>query len=275
VSYLNTLPLVHGLASGRASGRIDLSYAPPAELAVRMAADELDVALLPVIELARLGDLEIVPGLAIGTFGPSRSVLLVSNGPVEEVETVALDRESRTSNALIQVLFRKVWHRAPKFVDAPDTLEKALEECDAAVRIGDKALFGQIPEGCHVEDMGTVWTNATGMPFVFAVWAARPGIVDAELYRAFHDSRREGTRAIDRIAEDHEWNGTRHPDLVRLYLREHIRNRLGSRELDAIRTFLNAAASLDLIDGAPKLKLAQQRWTSCHDVAATLARTPG
>ena len=97
VSYLNTRPLVFGLEQGLAEPRIDLSYDVPARLADRMLAGELDVALMPVIELARLPELEIIPGLAIGTFGPSRSVLLISRKPIEAVESIALDQDGQDS----------------------------------------------------------------------------------------------------------------------------------------------------------------------------------
>ena len=89
VSYLNTRPLVFGLEQGVGEDRIELSYSVPARLADRMIAGELDIALMPVIELAKMPELEIVPGLAIGTSGPSRSVLLISRRPIERVESVA------------------------------------------------------------------------------------------------------------------------------------------------------------------------------------------
>src|SRR5262245_62540185 len=106
VSYLNTRPLVFGLEQGIGGGRIALSYDVPSVLASRMAAGELDVALLPAIELARIPDLAIFPGLAIGSLGACRSVLLVSPLPLDEIRSIALDPESRTSNALVQVLCR-------------------------------------------------------------------------------------------------------------------------------------------------------------------------
>ena len=104
VSYLNTKPLIYGLERGLGADRVELSDDVPSVLAERMSRGEIDVALLPVIELARMPDLEVVPGLGITTFGPSRSVQLLSRVPVPAIERVALDRESRTSNALAQVL---------------------------------------------------------------------------------------------------------------------------------------------------------------------------
>ena len=91
VSYLNTRPLVHGFEQGLGRDLIELSYDVPSTLSDRLARDELDVALIPVIELARIPDLEIVPGLGIVSRGPARSVFLISNGPPEKARTVGLD----------------------------------------------------------------------------------------------------------------------------------------------------------------------------------------
>src|SRR5262245_65695577 len=121
--------------------RLELSYDVPSILASRMAAGEVDLSLLPIIELARIPDLRVVPGLAIGSFGNCRSVLLVARKPLTEIESVALDPESRTSNALARILFAEAWGAAPEFVVGPKDLELALAEHDAVVRIGDKALF--------------------------------------------------------------------------------------------------------------------------------------
>jgi chorismate dehydratase len=213
-----------------------------------MERRELDVALLPVIELVRIPDLEILPGLAIGSRGPCRSVLLVSRGPLAAVRHVALDPESRTSNALTRILFHEVWKGEPEFHPGPRDLHAALETADAAVRIGDKALFEPLPDGTVAHDLGQAWTDATGLPFVFAVWAARPGAVDRRLYRAFHASRRYGTEALDAIADDYTWNGRQYPEISRAYLRRAIRYRLGSDEVRALKRFHDLAWGLGLTD---------------------------
>jgi chorismate dehydratase len=270
VSYLNTRPLVFGLEQGLGRDRVELSYAVPSALAEGMAQGSLEVALLPIIELARIPDLEIVPGLAIGTRGPSRSVLLVSNLPIEHVRSVALDPESRTSNALTRVLLAEVWGKDARWIEGPRELSAALDSADAVVRIGDKALFETIPEGCRVFDLGEVWTDHTDLPFVFAAWIARPGVVDRELYRTLHESRRRGSREIPSIAEDYTWNGSHYPEVARVYLSEHIHFRLGAVELQALRLFFALAARHGVIDTAPELRLALLRDTECHEAAARL-----
>ena len=268
VSYLNTRPLVFGLEQGLAEDRIELSYSVPARLTDRMIAGELDIALMPVIELAKMPELEIVPGLAIGTSGPSRSVLLVSRQPIEQVGSIALDAESRTSNALVQVLCDRVWNIAPRFLAGHRGLDEALLECDAAVQIGDKALFAEPPAGAVVYDLGGVWSAAMGMPFVFAAWFCRPGTIDREIYEALHESKRRGMKNVGPIADDYTWRGNQYPQLSRDYLEKSIRFRLGSPELDAMRAFFDAAAKIGVVENAPKPKLALTRWTTCHETAA-------
>ncbi len=269
VSYLNTRPLVHGLEHGIGSQRIELSYDVPSVLADRLAAGELEVALLPVVELARIPDLEIVPGLGIVVRGAAQSVLLVSNKPLEQIRRVALDPESRTSNALVQVICRDALGLSPEFVPAGLDLAETLRDHDAAVRIGDKALFEPLPEGVHALDLGEAWFETRKLPFVFAVWAARPGVVDRRLYEDLHDSRREGTAQVDRIAGEFTWQGHTHPDVVRRYLQKHILYRLGSAELESLELFLERCHALGLTERVPPLKLALGRDdTLCHERAA-------
>jgi chorismate dehydratase len=276
VSYLNARPLVYGLEHGLGSGRVVLSHDVPSRLAERMAGGELDVALLPIVELARIPGLELVPGLGIVTGGPSRSVLLLCRRPATEVRTVALDPESRTSNVLAQVLLIDAWGRRAEARAGFADVAEALRECDAAVRIGDKALFEPVPPGVEVHDLGEEWTRRTGLPFVYAAWVARAGAVDREIYRLLHASRREGCGAIDRIATEYVWRGERQPGTARAYLAENIRYRLGAPEVQAIERFLEAAARHGLIGAAPRIRMALARRTGCHEIeAAGAGRSAG
>ncbi len=256
VSYLNTRPLVFGIDQGMGADRIELSYEVPSTLADRMAAGELDLALLPAVELARIPHLVVVPGLAIGSSGNCRSVLLVARKPLAEVRRVALDPDSRTSNALARILFAKAWGVQPTFVVGPRDLASALDEYDAVVRIGDKALFEPLPEGTIAYDLGGAWTARTTLPFVFAVWAARWDVVDRDLYEILHASRRAGVSAVPAIAADYTWNGRQHPEIALAYLRDAIRYRLGEPEVTGLRRFLAAAAEVGAIDTAPTIAFA-------------------
>jgi len=256
VAYLNTAPLVYGMEQGLGAERIELSYDVPAVLERRMSAGELDLALLPVVALATLPGLEVVPGFGITVQRAARSVLLVCQRPLELVRTVALDAESRTSNLLVQLLFDRAWKRRPRYTTGSATLEETFAQADAAVRIGDKALFEPLAPGLEKIDLGRAWNELTGLPFVFAVWAARPGTVDDGLRRILHESRRAGIRALPRIAAEFHWRGRRDPELVRRYLTEHIDYGLGTAELEALRLFFFLSTELGLIPTTPELALA-------------------
>jgi len=264
VSYLNTRPLVFGMAQGLGAGRVDLSYDVPSVLADRLAREELDVALLPVIELARIPDLAVVPGLAIGSLGACRSVRLLSRVPLDEIRSIALDPESRTSNVLVRVLCAERWGLSPAFVPGPADGEAALSAHDAAVRTGDKALFEPVPAGVVAHDLGAAWTEWTRLPFVFAVWAARLGVLDADLYRLLHASKRAGDQALSAIAEDYTWHGRQYPDVSLPYLRETMRYRFGGPELEAVKAFLAAAARTGCIERVPDIRIAAPTETACR-----------
>jgi chorismate dehydratase len=181
---------------------------------------------------------------------------------------VALDPESRTSNALVQILLAERRRPAPVFAPGSGDLEADLTAHDAAVRIGDKALFEPLPPGTVSHDLGEAWYERTRLPFVFAVWAARPAVVDRALYVAFHDSRREGLRQIATIADDYAWRGRRAPAVSLEYLTQNMRYRLGATEVDAMRSFVRAAAGLGLVPGAPEIRLAYFSDTACRIAAA-------
>ena len=267
VGFLNTRPLVYGLARGLGAERIDLRYDVPSLLADRMREGSLDIALLPVIELARMPELEVVPGLAIGTLGPARSVLLSCDRPIERLRSVAPDAESRTSNALAAVLLSRWWGREVRFTGP-------TEAADGQVRIGDKALFEIRDEGRRIYDLAGAWTEWTGAPFVFAVWAARPGLVDRDVYRLLHESRRRGSRALDEIARDYRWQGRPAESVARPYLGESIRYRLGSAEVGGMKRFFREAVACGLIDREPEIRMALERWSVCHEAAARAAAPP-
>lgn len=255
VTYLNARPLVHGFEQGLGKERIDLCYEVPSVLAARLAAGQIDLALLPTIELARIPNLVVVPGIGISSRGPAASVLLVTRKPLEEIRSVALDPESRTSNALVRVLFAEGWGGHPEFHEGSVDLGESLLLHDAAVRIGDKALFDPLPPGAHAFDLGEAWTNRTGLPFVYAVWACPLGVLDRELYEILHASKRKGTRDLESIARDYVWNGERDPEKSLHYLTANIFYRFGAAELQSVRRFHESARRAGVTEREPEIRL--------------------
>lgn len=267
VPYLNARPLVFGFEQGVAADRLRLESEVPSRLAARLGEGSLDVALVSSIELGRIPALTVVPGLAIGSAGPVLSVLLVCKVPPRRVQRLALDPESRTSNALAQLWLDGCLGVRPEATGGSADLEEALAGHDAAVRIGDKALFLPAPAGTEVVDLGAAWTAWTGLPFVYAVWAAREGVLDRELYEAFHASKRRGDRELAAIAEDYTWRGRSDPALALRYLERHVRYRLGQDEMAGMTRFLSLAADAGLLPRVPDVRLAHFSETPCGRTA--------
>jgi chorismate dehydratase len=169
VSYLNTKPLLFGIENSPIVHTISLVTEYPSRIADMLLRDEIDIGLVPVSVIPQLKEYHINTDYAIGCNGPVASVCLLSQCPMEEIDTVLLDYQSRTSVALVRILFKKLWKKHPVFRPAePDFLEE-IKGHTAAVVIGDRALK-QRNKSNYVYDLGEAWKELTGLPFVFAAW---------------------------------------------------------------------------------------------------------
>ncbi len=182
VSYLNSAPLVHGILHSGFLDDCDVSVEVPALGAQKLASGEADLALVPVGAFADPGCVEWVGNYCIGVEGPVRSVCLLSEVPLERIRKVWLDPHSRTSVRLIKILAANHWKTQWEFLPASEGFEfSEIKGDQAGVCIGDKvfAVENRYPF-CY--DLAEEWIGMTGLPFVFAAWAARkpmpPGLVE-------------------------------------------------------------------------------------------------
>lgn len=224
-------------------------------IADRLAAGTLDVGLVPSIELARIPGLTVLPGLAIAATHEVRSVLLVSKVPIGEIASVALDENSRTSAALVRMILEDRYGLAPVFRQAQANLAEMLATADAALIIGDPALT--VPREQYVVlDLAGEWLEMTGLPFVFAVWAAREEIVTAELVVPFTESFETGLAELDQIiAETAEESGLP-AAILRDYFTRNLRYRMGPAEQAGLAEFLRRAESHGLTTAPATLRFA-------------------
>ena len=242
VSYLNTSPLVWGMLHGPQRDCFDLEFLLPAGCADHVASGAADIGIVPSFELTRQ-ELEIIPGTGIACHGAVRSILLISSRPPGEIRTIALDNSSRTSVELARVVLERRYGATPRAISHEPDLEAMLRIADAALIIGDPALridrTGLPP---YVYDLGAEWVEMTGLPMVFAVWAARKGTVTPELVSAFQDSCRYGLERLEEIVAAESVARDFPPGLVREYLTGHIVHELGPRDYRGMELFLEYAS---------------------------------
>src|SRR5256886_12886454 len=197
-SYLNTAPLIWSFIHGSQRGAVELfTDTSPARCAEMLASGEVDVALVPVIEYQRISDILIVPDVCIGSRSAVRSVALVARlNNLKKVRRVALDDSSRTSVALVKIIFREFLGFEPEWQMSSPNLKSMLQQADAALIIGDPAM--KIPrDEFRVFDLGTLWHEYTGLGFVFAMWMARKDTGDKIRAVDFADARDEGLANLD------------------------------------------------------------------------------
>lgn len=238
VSYLNTSPLVWGMLHGPQRGLFDLEFDVPAGCADRLAAGTADIGIVPSYELLQQ-DLEPIPGTGIACRGAVRSILLVSSRPPDQIRTLAADSSSRTSVQLARMILDLKYGVRPKVVRQAPDIESMLRTADAGLIIGDPALRIEpslLPY--HSLDLGAEWMDITGLPMVFAVWAARPGVPTAGLEEAFRDSCRYGRARIDEIVAAEAPRRELPPALARDYLLHKIVYELGAEEYEGLERFL-------------------------------------
>jgi chorismate dehydratase len=249
VDYLNSWPLAWGFLSGGVDG-FEPSYHAPARVAELLAAGEIDVGLVPSIEVQRLAGARVVPGLCVASTHEVRSVLLVAKRPFEEVRTVALDENSRTSAALVRIVLGDLYGVDVEATTRAPRLEAMLATADAALIIGDPALA---VDRCRyrILDLAAAWWRLTGRPFVFAVWAVRAGAPAAGVRPALEASLRLGLEQMDAVIERAVERLGLAPEVVERYLLRHLRYVLGAEELAGLEAFYARAHAHGLIS-APR-----------------------
>lgn len=247
ISFLNTVPLVRALVAERPAN-LKVDFTLPSACADELRAGTADIGLIPAIEYQRIPGLVILGDAAIATRGFVRSIALLSRHPLDEVRTVSADTASRTSVALTQILFHSRFGRAVELVAHTAEPASMLAECDAALVIGDPALhYRQDPlPGVEVTDLGSWWKELTGLPFVFAFWAARRESANPDLAEAFNRWRDEGVEAIDAIVAEEAPRRGLPAEIVRAYLTENIHFTLDAACAAGLAEFYRRAGELGL-----------------------------
>ena len=265
ISYLNTAPLMWDFEQGSRRQELlrefEIAYTLPAQCAQMLAEGSADIGIIPVAAYASIPGLQILGDVAIASKNAVRSILLVSRKPLDRIGTVALDSSSRSSAALIQVLFSKYWRQDVRFASDEPQLDSMLANSDAALLIGDPAL--QVDRSDYYTwDLAEEWRTFTGRSFVFAFWVVRAKAASedelshvAEILRA---SRDEGLRHIPEIAGEWSQRLSLAPEVIVSYLRENIQYQLDNENLQGLKLFFRLASDLKLLPPAPELRFARE-----------------
>jgi len=283
VQYLNTAPLVRGFTHGPLRGKYELSFTVPSQCAEALRSGAADVAIIPAIECQRIPDLVILPNLSIASKKSVRSLLLVSQKPIQEVTCIAMDCSSRSTQALTRILSEKLWRIQPEFFEAAPDLPAMLQQADAALLIGDPAL--RLAIACapgasrnssgdlvapgslaglngsgslHIYDIVENWFGLTRLPAVLAVWAARREAVTPELVQDFQDSLAFGLQHVDAIASEAALEMNLPAADLRRYLLENIDYHLDEENLRGLTVYFEFAAKLGLIPRVSTITLAPE-----------------
>ncbi len=262
ISYLNTAPLMWDFEHGEAGGRFEISYTLPSSCARALAEGAADIGIIPAAAYVQIPGLQILPDVAIASRRAVRSILLVSQIPVELVRTVALDTSSMTSVALTKILLEKWLGGGRTFTPMEPDIEKMLEECDAGLVIGDPAL--QVDrKKYHTLDLAEEWIRYTGKPFVFAFWAVRgealreadPALDLAAVFRASRDHGLE-PESLNQIEREWAPRVSLAPADIHRYLTENIHYQLDTGCLEGLKLFYRYAAEIEALPAAPELRFA-------------------
>jgi chorismate dehydratase len=290
VQYLNTAPLVWGFTNGPLSGKYDLSFTVPSQCAEDLRTGRADVAIIPAIEYQRIDNLVILSDMAIASKKQVRSLLFVSKKPLEHVKSFALDRSSRSTQAVTRILCAQKWKITPRFFEATPDLAEMLTRADAALLIGDPALRISLgiekvgrpgaqeeivcpaaalgitsAEMLYVHDVVGEWQGLTGLPAVLAVWAAKRDLATPEVTSDFIASRDFGLSRIAEISFDAARELELPAQALESYLRRNIDFSLDTENLRGLNLYYRYAAKLGLISQAKPIE-----WASVKPEAVKL-----
>ena len=261
ISFLNTAPLMWDFEHGEAARDFAIEYTIPSACAAALAANQADIGIIPAFTYAEIPGLVILPNIAIAAKDFVRSILLVSKKPIEQIATVATDTSSRTSVALLQVLFAKFFGGSRQLTPHAPQLDLMLRSHDAALLIGDAALEISVGKEYFVYDLAHLWHERTGQPFVFAFWAVRLDSLDRtprdlDLVKVFQQSRDHGLEPANLRVIAQQWSSKlklSEADIL-TYLTENVHYYLDRQNHAGLQLFLRYSQQIGLIPAAPDLR---------------------
>ena len=235
VSYLNTKPFLHGLENASVKNKINLSLDIPTLVAQKLLNNEVDIGLVPIAIIPQLKNPQIVSPFCIGANGNVKTVCLFSNVPIDEINTIYLDYQSRTSVLLVQLLMREFWKKEVTFLPAFEGYENTIKNNIAAVIIGDRAIAA-LGKFKYEYDLADAWKQHTGLPFVFAAWVSNKHI-EQDFLDDFNAALQIGLSNRNQILTEYENFNSVHFS-VKEYWNNDIQFDLDNHKKQALELFL-------------------------------------
>ena len=276
IHFLNPAPLMwdfeHEPVRSSLRERYQIGYTTPSQCAAELEAGEADIGLVPIAAYATTPSLVVVPGCAVAALDRVRSIILVlrSEKGVSGVRSVAADTSSRTSYVYARILFDIFWKVPAVFVPHAPDLESMLAIADAALLIGDPALLAledmdaredRTGERLLYLDLAHEWHGLTGLPWISAFWAVRPGafpetgVTAAELIEDLQSSRDHGLEHVEDLASEWSERIAVPKETIRSYLTDNIHYMLDDACLRGLQAFYQYAAACGALPPSPVLTL--------------------
>ncbi len=237
IRYANTFPLNYGLRQSGIEEVATIEIDHPAECARKLKEGKADIGLVPVAEIVNIKDARIISDYCIGTNSPVRTVLMVSNTPLKQIDTIYLDYRSRSSVALARILAREYWKKEFVWKDTSEDFNFSdIPKGSGLVIIGDQC-FDLEDEYKYRIDLSSEWKGLTGLPFVFACWVSNRKL-DDKFIKRFNDALKFGIENIDDAILKYKSFSSMPTDILKKYLTINIDYRLDDKKKLAMETFI-------------------------------------
>jgi len=244
VSYLNTLPFIFGLQNHDIKSRIDMEVVHPSVCAEKLLGDQVDIGLVPVVVLPEIPKNGSLFDYGIAADGKVRSVILYSRVPIQEVRTITLDYQSRTSINLARILAHNYWKVEVQWIQGrPGFEDQELEHSEAAVVIGDRS-FEKPARYEYIYDLADEWKTYSGLPFVFAAWMSNKPI-DGDFREGFKEALEYGITHLEDTVNAMGTGQVIDKDDLLEYLKTNIHFRLDDQKKSGMQQFLNELTLLE------------------------------
>ncbi|MEM7008287.1 MAG: menaquinone biosynthesis protein [Thermodesulfobacteriota bacterium] len=257
VSFLNAQPLTYAIENNLISHGFELIQTPPSELSEKLQNKYIDVGLIPVAELLQRKHYRVVPNISISSIGKVDSVIVLAKSDIKNLKTVAVDKRSQSSTALLRIVLELFNDIKPEYISSDIDKEDVMDSVDGAMLIGDSGLrrYYDSQDTYKLYDLGEIWTNETGLPFVYAVFAVRDNVILEGNLNALIESKNYGLGAVDKIAKLESEKMGMDYDICLKYLTQRIKYDLGREEIKGIIKYSELLSKLNLAQEISDLNL--------------------